>query len=119
MPKLRVINVPQKGRKKGDVVIGTACGYVAILNVGQTRHKFFLQQLAPNTSPSILTDYASGYRLCNLAPLALARYVSNPYGYKPNTIWRELAQEWLDNIVAERGEAAVLDMLNSVERLNK
>lgn len=112
MTKLIKFNTPAMG---GSIVEKE--GYVCILKVGDTRHKFVLQ--IDLLQPSILTDYRSGYRLTNLAGLALAQYVSRPYGYVHGIAgWRKRAQGWLNERVAERGTQGVLDMLRSVPTLN-
>lgn len=93
-------------------------GYVIWLHIAGNRHKFFLQM--DINRPSVLTDYASGYRLTNLAPMALARYVGRPYGtrYVAASEWRKLAQEWLDETTLRHGPDYVIGKLKSVPRLN-
>jgi hypothetical protein len=70
--------------------------------------------------PSTLSDYRSGYRLVNLAPRALARYVANPYAYREGVAqWRTLAQEQINELVADMGEEAFIKKLASVPTINE
>ena len=92
-------------------------GYVARLYVGNVKHRFVLQ--LDGSRPSILADYRSGYKLANLASLALAQYVANPYAYDDSLLgWRKRAQRTVDDIVAAKGENRILDMLGNVPALN-
>lgn len=96
-----------------------ANGLVAWLNVGVKRHKFVLQyETELSDTPYLLTDYASGYKLCDLGPQALARYVSNPYAWEGVKTIRRLAQDWIDCKADEMSPKTLLEMLGSVPRLN-
>jgi len=106
-------------RRHGKTVdLDVRTGFSVRLMVGGTRRRFMLQ-LDPMGRPTVLADYASGYRLVNLGPLTLYRYVRHPATYSPSlSTWRQEAQDWLDRLVAELGEAAVLAKLDAVPVLN-
>jgi hypothetical protein len=111
MPKVITFKVPTK-----DGAIEKT-GFKVRLMVGNTRHMFVLQH--DLSRPTILTDYRTGFKLASLGGLALARYVSNPYGYRDNLNgMRRIAQDWLNTIVADKGEQHVLDMLAKPATLN-
>lgn len=116
MAKKITFTAPADG-KKGAIEHVTKEGFKVHLMVGNTRHMFVLQ--FDFSKPTILADYRTGYKLTNLAGLALARYVSNPYGFNDSLNgYRRLAQDWLNTIVADKGEKHVLDMLAKPETLN-
>lgn len=111
MAKMITFNVASE---KGPI---EKTGFKVRLMVGNTRHMFVLQH--DMSRPSILTDYRTGYKLASLYGLALARYVSNPYGFNDSSVgFRRIAQDWLNAIVAEKGEKHVLDMLAKPATLN-
>jgi hypothetical protein len=86
---------------------------------GVTR-TFVLQCDPGDTRPCILADYASGYRLTDLGPLMLERFVRHPSAYREAIRdWRWQAQLWLDAVIQRKGAAAVLAMMDSVPRVNE
>jgi hypothetical protein len=95
--------------KKGNVQIS---GKVALLYVGQYRHKFLLQE-TPH-SEVFLTDYASGYNLGSLTPIKLNNFKS----YHKMTD-RAAAIELLKRRVTKYGASKVNDMLNAAPTINR
>lgn len=93
-------------------------GFIALLKAGDETLRCVLQ-LDAYGKASILTHFASGYRLVDLAPKALARYVSNPYAWQPTKAgYRELAQEWLDETVKALGQDKFFERLACVPVIN-
>jgi hypothetical protein len=88
------------------------------LETGDMR-PFVLQCEPGDTRPRILADFASGYRLTDLGPLMLERYVRHPAAYREVIRdWRREAQRWLDAACERKGTREVRRMLDSVPAIN-
>lgn len=86
--------------------VAVAEGYRVGLMVGGKREWFVLQM--DLSKPSLLTHYATGYRVANLRPFALARYVATGH-LESETLayWRKLGQRQLDQLDPARVRAAI------------
>lgn len=105
----------------GDVLaIETRTGHKIWLELfGTNKRRAFVLQRDGNGRPTILTDYASGYRLTDLGPLMLRSFVGNPYAHRemPRD-WRWQAQLWLDATIERQGLKTVQMKLDSVPVIN-
>lgn len=87
--------------KRGKIVgSNPVTGYVALLPLGEAKHRFLIQTDAEG-DPEYLTDFASGGILAKLKPIALELYVANPYSTRPSP--RRLAEIALARLVASVG----------------
>lgn len=86
---------------------------------GETR-AFVLQCEPGDTRPRILADWQSGYRLTDLGPLMLEKYVRHPAAYRELIRdWRWQAQLWLDAVIQRQGADKVLMKMGAVPVVNK
>jgi hypothetical protein len=102
---MKTINAPTK---KGNVQIS---GKVALLYVGQYRHKFLLQETPHNEV--FLTDYASGCKIGSLTPIKIGNFKS----YHRMTD-RAAAIELLERKVTKHGANKVNELLNAAPTIN-
>ena len=86
-------------------------GKVALLYVGQYRHKFLLQET--DHSEVFLTDYASGCKFGSLTPIKIANFKS---GHQVTNRWAAI--ELIARLVEKLGANNVNDILNSAPTLN-
>lgn len=93
--------------------------HLEILGQPGVTRPFVLQCEPGDNRPRILADYASGYRLADLGPLMLEKFVRHPAAYRemPRD-WRWQAQLWLDAVIQRQGVDMVLMKMNSVPRVN-
>ena len=92
-------------------------GYRVELWIGGERHWFVLQM--EGDRPKLLTHWASGYKLADIGPDMLERYVRRPSTYSGGILeWRKCAQAKLDSVVAINGRDKVLAKLASVPVIN-
>jgi hypothetical protein len=114
--------VPTFDRSGGEPLLEEREGYRVHLELlgrpGETR-AFVLQCEPGDTRPRILADWASGYRLTDLGPLMLERFVRHPAAYRERICdWRWQAQLWLDAVIQRQGADKVLLKMDAVPRVN-
>ena len=94
-----------------------ATGYRVWLRVGNVTRPFVLQ--IKGEQPSQLTDYASGYKVYDMANDQLAFQVMRGDFTTPSVaVWRARAQHWLQALVETKGADAILAKMNGVPVLN-
>lgn len=119
MPKLIEFNVPVFDKDADKYSVETRKGYVVWLQFADGHKDKFVMQLDIRR-PTILTHYASGYRLGSFAGLFLSRYLSMPYSYD-NSIsgsYRKVAQEFLYQLCDRHNSAMIRNKLAVLPRLN-
>ena len=105
MAKTITIKAPAEGGRTIELT-----GQVALLRVGERKHKFFIHD-------GTLTDYRSGCRVGSIRGLQLQAYVARgSYGKQLSD--RDAAQALLDNIEAQHGLAKVESELAKYPTIN-
>ena len=96
-----------------------ATGYRVWLLVGKTTRPFVLQITGIHDTPSQLTDYASGYKVHDMAPDQLAFQVMRGDFSTPSVaVWRARAQAIIQRLVEKHGEETLLAKMDAVPVLN-
>ena len=91
-------------------------GFVIRLSVGPWTRRFVLQS---EGSGFVLADFASGFKLCDLRPRMLRRFVGHPAAHDRSVNgWRAEAQCWLLEVTDKKGLCDVQAKLNSVPVIN-
>jgi hypothetical protein len=114
MPKLISFQIPTVDGPRD------AQGYRVWLRIGQTVRPFMLQLRGED--PCNLTDFASGYKLYDMANDRLAYRVNSGTigdGPTPFTTWRRMAQHWLAQKTNMHGEAPLLAKFDAVPVINR
>jgi hypothetical protein len=115
--------VPTFSRGSDEPLLERRTGYrvhLEILGQPGVKRPFVLQCEPGDTRPCILADWASGYRLTDLGPLMLEKFVRHPSAYREAIRdWRWQAQLWLDAVIQRQGADKVLMKMNAVPRVNE
>src|SRR5215471_4053973 len=92
--------------------IETREGFRVWLSVGPWRRAFVLQC---EGSGFVLTDWASGFKLCDLRGAMLRNFVGRPSVHDSSlAAWRREAQLWLVEAAGRKGLSTINAKLNSV-----
>jgi hypothetical protein len=94
---------------RADGSTALVLGRVAILAVGKTKVKFFIHD-------GMLSHFASGFRFGNLNDIKIRAMCA--FGHHHSMTDREAAIALIDSVVARRGAAEVLDVINAAPHLN-
>lgn len=105
-------------RGAGGVGVERREGYRVWLDLGGERVAFVLQ--LEDGRPRILAHWASGYRVGDIGPKMLERFVRHPAAYRETLhIWRREAQLFIDLACERKGLDTVRTMLASVPAINQ